>query len=203
MPATLTFNQGYNEIARLAVERSLHWVSQLSKKLGNELVPDDKIARGITKRFLFFELINIGIELSRSAFVEVNKIHFLACGCTCRRFWSLDNAGGESAEKLFSEFDKYQKTVAAQNPISLPGKPGFSDSLVGNATQVCYCLAIPLNSKAGELVTAASVGAVDASQRTSMYLRILDQVDPSDPNVKKGPERFPLVALLSRIARTS
>jgi hypothetical protein len=112
MPATLTFNQGYNEIARLAVERSLHWVSQLSKKLGNELVPDDKIARGITKRFLFLELINIGIELSRSAFVEVNKIHFLACGCTCRRFWSLDNAAAESAEKLFSEFDKYQKTVA-------------------------------------------------------------------------------------------
>jgi hypothetical protein len=192
MPATLTFNQGYNEIARLAVERSLHWVSQLSKKLGNELVPDDKIARGITKRFLFLELINIGIELSRSAFVEVNKIHFLACGCTCRRFWSLDNAAAESAEKLFSEFDKYQKTVAAQNLISLPGKPGFSDSLVRkHATQVCYCLAILLNSKAVQLVTAASVGAIDASQRTSMYLRILDQVDSSDPNVKKGPERFP------------
>lgn len=192
MPDMLTFIQGYNEIGRLVVNRALHWVTQLNTKLGSELVPDAERARGVLKRFVFLELVNVGIELSDSAFVEINKLFAIICDYTCKRFYLLDNAVANSPEELLKEFDDYQHTIGAKILIRLPGESDFGDSLVGkHALQVCQYLDIQLTSKAGDLVTGAAVGAVDASERMSMYLRILDQVDPSDPNVRKGPERFP------------
>jgi len=192
MPTSLTFIQGYNEIGRLVIYRALHWVRQLNQKLGTQLVPDTKKARGVLKRFVFLELVNVGIEISDSAFVEFNKLFAIVCDYTCKRFYLLDNAVANSPEELLKEFDNYQHTIGAKILVRMPGDPNFGDSLVGkHALQVCRFLGNALDSKTGELVTAASIGAVDASERMSMYLRILDQVDPSDPNVRKGPERFP------------
>jgi hypothetical protein len=192
MPAMLSFVQGYNDIARLVIRRALHWLGQLNKQLGHDVVRNEQRARGILKRYIFLELINVGVQLSRSAFVDIDKLFHIVSYVTCERFYRMDNVVANSLTELYEEFDSYQNTVGAKILLSLPGSPDFGESLVGKHTlQVCRFLDIPPDSEAGQSVMIASLNAVAATQRTSAYLEILDQVDPLDPNVQKGPERFP------------
>jgi hypothetical protein len=100
MPATLTLFEGCVEICKQAVnDRARYWVLQLGEKLDSQFVSDVESVRGIVKRFIFLELINVGIELSRSAFVDIDKLFGIIANQICHACFRMDNGMAKSTRR--------------------------------------------------------------------------------------------------------